>query len=77
MEERWRPRVVTDGPSLDHAGAHRAAVDLLAALGLDLTVEHLARRPQTRERLTSALFGLLRDDARGRAECLDLTRGRL
>ncbi|MBM7517726.1 hypothetical protein [Nocardioides nitrophenolicus] len=43
-----------DGPSVDHAGAHRAAVDLL----------------------TAALFGQLRDDARSRAEFLDLTRGR-
>ena len=43
---RWRPVIATDGPAVDQAAAHRAAVDLLTALGLDLTAEHLAETPR-------------------------------
>jgi GTP cyclohydrolase I len=55
LEEKWRPRVVTDGPSIDRAGAHRAAADLLTALGLDLGAEHLADTPR---RMVDALAEL-------------------
>lgn len=51
----WRPRIVTDGPSVDRDAAHRAAVDLLTALGLDLGVAHLAETPR---RMVDALLEL-------------------
>ena len=46
---------MTDGPPVDHDGAHRAAVDLLRALGLDLSAEHLADTPR---RMVDALVEL-------------------
>ncbi|WGX96602.1 GTP cyclohydrolase I [Nocardioides sp. L-11A] len=55
LEEKWRPRIVTEGPAVDRAAAHGAAVDLLTALGLDLTVEHLADTPR---RMVDALVEL-------------------
>lgn len=42
----WRPRIAhTSPPAVDPEAAERAAADLLTALGLDLTDEHLADTP--------------------------------
>lgn len=49
------PRIATDRPVVDTEAAHRAAVDLLTALGLDLGAEHLARTPR---RMVDALVEL-------------------
>jgi GTP cyclohydrolase I len=44
---RWRPRISRESsPAVDPAGAERAAADLLSALGLDLSDEHLAETPR-------------------------------
>ncbi|GAB6987216.1 GTP cyclohydrolase I FolE [Nocardioides pyridinolyticus] len=43
---RWRPRVTHARPEPDPRAAQEAAADLLAALGLDLTDEHLADTPR-------------------------------
>lgn len=40
-----RPRVVPDRPAVDPVAAERAAADLLTALGMDLSREHLADTP--------------------------------
>jgi GTP cyclohydrolase I len=50
-----RPRVAPPAPRRDAAAAERAAADLLEALGLDLTVEHLAETPR---RMADALLEL-------------------
>ncbi len=43
---RWRPRITrATSPTVDPAAAERAAADLLEALGLDLSDEHLAETP--------------------------------
>ena len=42
----WRPRVTPSAPpGVDPEAAERAAADLLAALGMDLTDEHLTETP--------------------------------
>jgi len=42
----WRPRVTPSSPpGVDPEAAQRAAADLLAALGMDLTDDHLAETP--------------------------------
>jgi len=50
-----RPRIVRSEPTVDPAAAERAATDLLRALGMDLTSEHLADTPR---RMTDALLEL-------------------
>ena len=50
-----RPRIVRAAPVADPAAAERAATDLLSALGMDLTNEHLADTPR---RMTDALLEL-------------------
>lgn len=41
----WRPRIAHARPAIDPGAAEEAAADLLAALGLDLSAEHLADTP--------------------------------
>lgn len=50
---RWRPRVTQARREPDPQAAERAAVDLLTALGLDLTDEGLAETPR---RMANALI---------------------
>jgi GTP cyclohydrolase I len=50
-----RPRIARAAPSADAAAAERAATDLLQALGIDLTSEHLADTPR---RMADALLEL-------------------
>jgi len=50
-----RPRIAPAAPSVDAAAAERAATDLLVALGLDLSAEHLADTPR---RMADALLEL-------------------
>jgi GTP cyclohydrolase I len=51
-----RPRIVRSEPTVDPVAAERAATDLLCALGMDLTSEHLADTPR---RMTDALLELI------------------
>jgi GTP cyclohydrolase IA len=53
MVSRWRPRVTPTRPAVDARAAERAAVDLLTALGLDLTDENLVETPR---RMSQALI---------------------
>ncbi len=54
---RWRPRVTHARPQADVAAAERAAAQLLAALGLDLTDDNLAETPR---RMAHALIEMTR-----------------
>jgi GTP cyclohydrolase I len=50
---RWRPRITHQRAEADPEAAQRAAADLLTALGIDLTDEHLADTPR---RMAGALL---------------------
>ena len=71
-------QVAADVPGIDRPAAARAVADLLRALGKDPDAEHLCMslrgvRATGSRTVTSALHGLVRDDARTRTEFFSLT----
>lgn len=46
VPSRWRPRITHARPEPDAGAAEKAAAELLTALGLDLSDEHLADTPR-------------------------------